>query len=64
MISVKYSPNNVKNKTGMVITTPVLKYVPQEILTPFCANTCNHNNVASEPIGVILGPKSEPITLL
>src|SRR5699024_11942460 len=32
------------------------------MLTSRCDNTCNHTNVANEPIGVILGPKSEPIT--
>lgn len=41
---------------------PFLKYVPQEILTSFCVKMCNHSNVAKEPIGVIFGPKSEPIT--
>ena len=42
------------NNTGIVMIIPVLKYVPQGILTPFCDNTCSHNNVAKEPIGVIL----------
>src|SRR5690554_3185066 len=47
---------------GMVKTIPVLKYVHQEIFTPFSDRTCNHTNVANDPIGVIFGPKSEPMT--
>ncbi len=62
MISVRYNPMRVINSTGIVKMIPVLKYVPQEILTSFCVKTCNHSNVAKEPIGVIFGPKSEPIT--
>ena len=57
-----YRPISVINSVGMVKTIPVLKYVPQEILTPFDDKTCNHNKVAKEPIGVIFGPKSEPMT--
>jgi len=34
---------------------------PKKFLRLF-DKTCNHKSVASEPIGVILGPKSEPIT--
>lgn len=62
MISVRYKPKSVTNRTGIVMIIPVLKYVPHEIFTPFYVKTCSHNNVAKEPIGVILGPKSEPMT--
>src|SRR5699024_9325202 len=63
MSKVKYKPTKVTNRIGIVNTIPVLKYVPQDILMPCKDKTCNHNNVASEPIGVIFGPKSEPKTL-
>ncbi len=55
MISVRYNPMRVINSTGIVMMIPVLKYVP-ECLTSFCVKTCNHSNVAREPIGVIFGP--------
>ncbi len=49
MISVRYKPKSVTNRTGIVMIIPVL--VCYEIFTPY--------NVAK--IG-ILGPKSEPMT--
>ncbi len=61
MISVRYKPKSVTNRTGIVMIIPVLKYVPHEIFTPFCVKTCSHNNVARTNY-VILGPKSEPMT--
>ena len=50
------------NNVGMVNIRPVLKYILQEIFTFFRLSTWSHNNVASDPIGVIFGPRSEPIT--
>ncbi|MNN71935.1 hypothetical protein D3C81_1879230 [compost metagenome] len=47
---------------GIVRIIPVLKYVPQDIFTPLADSTWSHSKVASEPIGVIFGPKSEPMT--
>src|SRR5699024_12714221 len=57
-----YSPSNVIKRIGMVKTIHVLKYVQHEILIPFWDKTCNHTKVAREPIDVIFGPKSDPIT--
>lgn len=51
------------NNVGIVNIIPVLKYVPQEIFTPLPESTCSHSSVASDPIGVIFGPRSEPMTL-
>src|SRR5699024_12207569 len=62
MIIVWYKPKSVTNRTVIVMIISVLKYVPPELFTPFCVKTCSHNNVAKEPIGVILGPKSEAMT--
>jgi len=57
MVSVRYKPKRVTNRTGIVMIIPVLKYVLREIFIPFCVKTCSHNNVAKELIDVILSPK-------
>ena len=36
---------------------------PQVMVSLFLASTCSHSSVAREPIGVIFGPRSLPITL-
>lgn len=40
---------------------PNLLYWANEIFTPFLAKTWSQRRVASEPKGVILGPKLQPI---
>ncbi len=61
MISVRYNPMRVINSTGIVMIILVLKVCAPEILKSLCVKTCNHSNVAKEPIGVVW-TKSEPIT--
>ncbi len=43
MISVRYKPKSVTNRTGIVMIIPVLKYVPHEIFTPFVLRHVAHN---------------------
>ena len=60
MYSHYSSPISAIKSTAGVMTSPTFMYSPQPIFTPFCASTCSHSRVASEPIGVILGPRFEP----
>lgn len=63
IVNQTYKPVRVTNRVGMVRTTQVRTYHPHAMVTFFLASTCNHNNVASDPMGVILGPRSQPMTL-
>src|SRR5699024_3449751 len=51
------------SSTGAVSTTPVRTYRPQPMRMPLRSSTSSHSSVASDPIGVIFGPRSEPITV-
>src|SRR5690606_40337882 len=56
------SAASVARRTGGVRTRPTFMYWPQVIFWPLPASTWSQRRVASDPMGVNLGPRSLPTT--